>query len=66
MDSLEPSAELARRPRTMLKILFFSEGHHFFQVPPAIKFIYERGRKYIYLLTWEAYFETGETVSANL
>ena len=38
-------AELFRRPRAMLKILYFSGDHHFFQKSPRINFLYHRGRE---------------------
>ena len=66
MESLEPSAELVRRPTIMLKILYFSGGYQFFQISPGIKFIYDRGRKGIHFLTGEAYCGTGEAISENL
>ena len=51
---------------TMLKILCFSEGHHFFQVPTGIKSLYDRGRKHFHLLPEEIKHGTGEEISANL
>ena len=59
-------AELVRRTRTMLKILYFSRGYEFFKILSGIKFIYDRGRKLILLLAGEAYFGIEETISANL
>ena len=38
-------AELFQRPRTMLKILYFSGDHHFFQKWQRINFLYHRGRE---------------------
>ena len=35
-------AELFRRPRTMLKILYFSGDQKFFQKSPGINFLYDR------------------------
>ena len=37
-------AELFRRPRTMLKIHYFSGYQKFFPKSPGIKFLYDRGR----------------------
>ena len=64
MESSDPSAELVRRPTTMLKTLYFSGAYQFFQISPGIKFIYDRGRKYF--LAEEAYFGTGVVISENL
>ena len=64
MESLDPSAELVRRPTTMLKILYFSGAYQFFQISPGIKFIYDRGRKHY--LAEEAHFGTGEVILENL
>ena len=47
MESLGPSAELVWRPRTMLKILYFSGGYQFFKISPGIKFIFYWDRKRI-------------------
>ena len=47
-------AELFRRPRTMLKKLYFSGDHQFFQKSPGIKFIYDLGRKRFHLLVGKA------------
>ena len=52
-------AELVGRPRTMLKIFYFSRSHQFFQTSPRIKSLYVRGRKLIHLLA-------GEATSGNL
>ena len=47
-------AELVRRPRTMVKILYFRGGHQFFQISLGIKSLYDGGRKIIHLLAGEA------------
>ena len=47
-------AKLFRRPKTMLKILYLSGNHKFFQKLPGIKFLYDRDRKSFCLLTIEA------------
>ena len=43
-------AELVWRPRTTLKIFYFSVGHYFFQISPGIKALCDRGRKRVRLL----------------
>ena len=50
----------------MLKILYFSGGHQFFQILPGIKSLHDRGKKLIHLLAGEAQLGTGETTSAYL
>ena len=40
-------AELVRRPRTMLKMLYFGGSYQFFQISPGIKSLYDRGKKLI-------------------
>ena len=42
--------ELARRPRAMLKILYFGGGYQFFPISLGIKSFYDRGRKLMHLL----------------
>ena len=44
-------AELVRRPRIMLKIIYFSGGHQFFQTSPGIKSLYDRGRKFYFFIS---------------
>ena len=58
--------KLFRRPRTMLKILYFSQDHQFFQKSPGIKFLYDQGIKLFHLLAKEAWFGAKETLSAKL
>ena len=58
-ESLESSCRISPRPRTVLKILYFSRGHQFFQISRGIKSLYDRGRKLIHLLA-------GEKIWANL
>ena len=53
-ESLEPGFRISPRPRTMLKIFYFSRGIQFLQISPKIKPLYDRGRKLIYLLVGEA------------
>ena len=43
-------AELIPRLRTMLKILYISGAHQFFQISPGIKPLYDRGKKLFYVL----------------
>ena len=50
----------------MLKILYFSGGHQFFQISPGIKSLHDRGKKRMHLLAGETKFGTGETTSAYL
>ena len=59
-------AELVKRPRTMLKILFIRRGPQFFQISPGIKSLYHWGRKRIHLNAEKAQFGAGETISTNL
>ena len=47
-------AELFQRPRTMLKIFYFSVDHQFFQKSLGIKFLYDWGRERFHLLAGEA------------
>ena len=47
-------AELIQRPKTMLKILYFSKEQQFFQKFPGIKFLYNRARQIFHLLAGEA------------
>ena len=47
-------AELFRKPRKMLKILYFRGDQQFFQKLPGIKFLYDRGRELFHLLAREA------------
>ena len=63
---MRPAPELFQRPRTMLKILYFSEDYELFQKSQGIKFLYDQGRELFHLLAAEAQFETGEAVSAKL
>ena len=58
--------ELFRRLRTMLKILYFSGDHQFFQKLRRVKFLYDRGTELYHLLAGQALFETGEALSAKL
>ena len=46
-------AELLRRPRTMLKILYFSGDQKYFQKSPRINFLYDRSKKRFHSLAWE-------------
>ena len=48
----------------MLKTFCFNGGHQIFQISPGIKSLYDWGIKIIHLLTEEAYFGTGEAISA--
>ena len=41
-ESLGPSCRNSPRPRTILKILYFSGGYQFFQILPGIKSLYDR------------------------
>ena len=56
---MNQGAELFRRPRTMLKIFYFSGDNQIFQKSPGIKFLYDQGKKHFYLLAGEAYSGTG-------
>ena len=56
--------KLFRRPRTMLKILYFSQDHQFVQKSPGIKFLYDQGIKLFHLLAKEAwFFQQGDSFS---
>ena len=46
-------AESVRRPRNILKILYFSKNYQFVQISPGIKPFYDWGRKLFYLLIGE-------------
>ena len=59
-------AELFQRPRTMLKILYFSWERQFLQKSPGKKFLHDRGRKLFHLLAGEEQFVTEEARSVNL
>ena len=51
---LDQVAELVQRSITMLKVLYFDEGHQIFQISPGIiKSLYDQGRKLIHLLAGE-------------
>ena len=50
----------------MLEILYFSGGHQILQTSLGIQCLHDRGRRLIPLLAGEAYFATGEAISANL
>ena len=46
-------AVLFQRPRTMLKILYFSWDRQFLQKSPETKFLHDRGGKHFHLLAGE-------------
>ena len=56
--------DLLRRPRTMLKTLYFSRDHQFFQVSQGITFLYDRGRKpFSFIGRGGIIFDQGTTLS---
>ena len=46
-------AELVRRARVLLKILYFSGDDIFFQISPGIKPLYDRDKTLVHLLVGE-------------
>ena len=53
--------ELFRRPRTMLKMLYFTGDNQFFKKLPEINLLYDLGRKLFLLLARQANLKSGGT-----
>ena len=55
--------ELFRKPRTVLKILYFSGIQEIFQKLPGIKFLHDRERELFHLLTGSMILDRGGAFS---